>query len=240
MKQKIKIMRHKPELSDEEIRSYMDFERLVASSKRVTGATKLYWVLKRTVPVVAITGIAVWFIFFANTNKEQPITKDVEHQESQPVQSREEQIPDGTQQEQTQENQDKTSASSVKAPVKVEKKRQAPLPPEGISEDVYIQAEPVDGYPALYDYFNTQLVYPLESIKDSIQGVQIISFSINLEGRAEKIQVKQSLGESFEKEARRLIENMPLWKPATLNGKPVLSQMSLPLTFQIQKVKIKE
>jgi hypothetical protein len=61
---------------------------------------------------------------------------------------------------------------------------------------------------------------------------------VNTDGKPENITIKQSLGEPFEKEARRLIENMPLWKPATLNGKPVSSQMSIPLTFQIQKVNV--
>jgi len=243
MKQKINIMKHKPELSDEEIRSYMDFERLMASSKHVTGTNKLYWVLKRLIPVVVISGITSWFIFFANTDKVQPAPKAASHQESQPVQSTDEQkIHAVTEQEQVKENKVKQGTSaSLKAPVKGEKNKQEQLPSvSALAEDVYIQAEPVDGYPSLYAYFNAHLVYPRESIKDSIQGVQTISFIINPEGRPEKIQVKQSLGEPFEKEAVRLIENMPLWKPATLNGKPVPSQMSLPLTFQIQKVNIKE
>ena len=37
MKQKIKVMKEKPELSDDEIRSYMDFDRLVANAKTYTG-----------------------------------------------------------------------------------------------------------------------------------------------------------------------------------------------------------
>ena len=101
-----------------------------------------------------------------------------------------------------------------------------------------MQAEPADGYSALYAYFNSNLVYPSEALKDSIQGVETVSFVINTDGKPEKITIRQSLGEPFEKEARRLIENMPLWKPATLNGKAVPSQMSVPLTFQIQKVNV--
>jgi hypothetical protein len=53
----------------------------------------------------------------------------------------------------------------------------------------------------------------------------------------EQIEVEQSLGEEFEKESVRLIENMPEWKPAKLDGNPVRSRISIPLTFQIQKMR---
>jgi protein TonB len=106
--------------------------------------------------------------------------------------------------------------------------------------DIYVQAEPVDGYQQLYEYFNRHLTYPPAAIKDSVEGVQTVSFQINVEGKPEMIQVKQSLGVPFEIEAARLIENMPAWKPATLNGKPVASQVSLPLTFQLRRAKTNE
>jgi periplasmic protein TonB len=104
-------------------------------------------------------------------------------------------------------------------------------------ESEYVQAEPVKGYSDLYDFFNANLEYPADGLKDSIQGIQTISFVINTVGKPEQIQVVNSLGEPFDKESRRLIENMPAWKPATLAGKPVESKISIPITFQIQKVK---
>jgi len=107
-------------------------------------------------------------------------------------------------------------------------------------ESIYVQAEPINGYASLYAYLNANLQYPTESVKDSIQGIQTVSFIINVEGNPEKIQFGESLGSPFEIEARRLIENMPAWKPATLNGKPVSSKLALPITFEIKKIKVKE
>ena len=75
------------------------------------------------------------------------------------------------------------------------------------------------------------------ALNDSIQGVQIISFVINKNGKVEQIEVEQSLGAEFEKESIRLIENMPEWKPAKLDGKPMSTRISIPITFQIQKIK---
>jgi TonB family protein len=103
-------------------------------------------------------------------------------------------------------------------------------------EDLYVQAEPIEGYTKLYDYFAENLIYPAEALSDSIQGVQTISFIVSANGKPENITISNSLGLPFETEARRLIGNMPLWKPATLNGKPVPSKVAVPLTFQIKKI----
>ncbi|MBA4055184.1 MAG: hypothetical protein C0490_10765 [Marivirga sp.] len=239
MKQKIKIMKQKPALSDEEIRSYMDFDGLMASRKLVGGdPVKLKWV-KRVIPVVAITAIAVWFTFYNDTNTNpQPTTESVEQN---PVTSPEVEAPAAIKETIEEDKVTQKQSALPDTPTRSEQKTKEPTVHQQSKplEDTYVQAEPLGGYDALYEYFNSQLVYPAESIKDSIQGVQTISFVINPEGKPEKVQIKQSLGEPFEKEARRLIENMPAWKPATLNGKPVSSQMSLPLTFNIQKVKIR-
>ena len=73
-------------------------------------------------------------------------------------------------------------------------------------------------------------------MKDSIQGIMKISFVINEEGKPVSIRTEESLGKPFDGEAVKLIESMPPWKPALLNGKPVKSRISLPLTFEIRKV----
>jgi TonB family protein len=104
----------------------------------------------------------------------------------------------------------------------------------------YQQAEPLDGYSSLYDYFSANLVYPSESVKDSVEGVQTVKFIINTDGKPENIEIINSLGPLFELEAKRVIESMPQWQPAMLNGKPVPSQISLPVTFRINKITIKE
>ena len=244
MKQKIKVMKHKPELSDEEIRSYMDFDRLMASKKLVTGTQDLSWVLKRIVPVIAITALVTWVVFNTLHNNDQVVPETLKQDKTEVLQPAEIQIPATTEQTPTEEDKLKQeTVTSEKAPVNTVRKQESEpskTVDTHVGENIYVQAEPSIGYPALYSYFSTQLVYPHESIKDSIQGVQTVTFIINASGVPEKIEVKQSLGEPFEREAKRLIENMPSWKPATLNGKPVSSQISLPLTFQIQNIRVKD
>lgn len=104
------------------------------------------------------------------------------------------------------------------------------------SEDIYVQAEPLKGYTALYAYFNEHLSYPPEAVKDSIEGIETVSFIINERGRPTQITITHSLGALFDQEALRVIGNMPDWSPATLNGRPVASQLSVPLTFQLKRI----
>ena len=61
MKQKIKIMKHKQQLSDEEIQSYMNFDRLLDSRKVALSATRPMSILKWSIPILTVATVAVWF-----------------------------------------------------------------------------------------------------------------------------------------------------------------------------------
>ncbi|MFM7853379.1 MAG: energy transducer TonB, partial [Flammeovirgaceae bacterium] len=97
----------------------------------------------------------------------------------------------------------------------------------------YINAEPIDGFPSLYAYFDRELRYPIAATGDSTQGVQSVAFIIDRTGNLGKIEILQSLGPEFDKEVLRILNHMPPWKPATLNGQPVPSKISLPFSFRI-------
>jgi len=237
-------MKHRQQPSDEEIQSYMNFDRLLDSRKTALKASKVSALIKWGVPVLMLTGIIVWFSFLRDTDrpivkqKAQPDTSVTAINITPPIP-----VDSGTKETVFE---DKISGkipahdiqTEVEQPAHTAEKSEVKQKEETeMKEAGYFQAEPLTGYPDLYEYFNANLIYPVEALKDSIQGVQTVSFIINAKGQPEQIEVVKSLGEPFEKEAKRLIENMPEWKPATLNGKAVASKISLPLTFQIQKIK---
>ena len=239
MKQKIKIMKHKPELSDEEVQRYMNFDRLLEDKKLIENHARFTF-LKKLIPILIIIGGTAWLTFLSldESPSESPVSEPPKVQQL-PTQPEKQAPPKTEKAHSGYVESDQAQSNSASALEKAEVKRpERSTVEKQVEGDVYIQAEPVDGYSTLYTYFNSHLVYPTESVKDSIQGVQTISFVINAQGMPEKIEMKQSLGEPFDREARRLIENMPLWKPASLNGIPVSSQMSLPLTFQVHKVNV--
>jgi TonB family protein len=244
MKQKIKIMKQHQQPSDEEIQSYMNFDRLLDSRKVALRSTRTMSVLKWGITALTVTSIMVWF-FLANDNPRERLVEASKNQsgasdhaeQTPPAVTSDSSINERRERSTLREDEQKPargakiSKPGLEAPVTKEES----VPVEKESE--YVQAEPAKGYPDLYDFFSANLEYPSDGLKDSIQGVQTISFVINTTGKPEQIQVVSSLGESFDKESRRLVENMPAWRPATLNGKPVASKISLPITFHIQKIK---
>ena len=237
MKQKIKIMKHKQQLSDEEIQSYMNFDRVLDSRKVALSSTRPISVLKWSIPIFTVAMLTGWYLL-VNTNA--PAKKQVatSHQIQQAPantsdSSKDERRPPSTPSEDGIKRAPDAKIAKRNSEVPVIKEGSKPLP----NESEYVQAEPAKGYSDLYNFLNANLQYPSEALSDSIQGVQTISFVINTEGKPEQVQVVNSLGAPFDRESRRLIENMPAWKPATLNGKPVESKISIPITFQIQKVK---
>lgn len=235
-------MKHRQQPSDEEIQSYMNFDRLLDSRKIAVENTSINAIWKWGIPAVMVSLLAVWL--FITKDSTHPVADQSPQPNAAPYP--ENVAPaeplDSVNKKDAVVNEDARNMQQKLIP----HKETGPLAEKSITEENpkldanemgYTQAEPRNGYADLYDYFNSNLVYPLEALKDSIQGVQTISFIINAKGVAEQIQITKSLGEPFEKEAKRLIENMPEWKPATLNGKPVASKISLPLTFQMQKIK---
>jgi TonB family protein len=237
---KIKIMKQQPPPSDEEIRSYMNFDNLLEKRKFVSQANRATQLVKWGVPTLVIVGLIGWYILSKNMDQPQSVNQKFPLADSSNLShdmtiTREDSL--------SMSKETVKSKSEIKGPVKGSHGFSKKSVPQHDSkallpkEDVYIQAEPVDGYARLYEYLNENLIYPQEALKDSIQGVQTVSFVINIQGKPESISISSPLGEPFEKEAKRLVENMPLWKPASINGKPISSKVSVPLTFQIQKIR---
>lgn len=243
MKQKIKIMEHKPHLSDEEIRSYMNFDRLLDERKVALSSTKNLTAIKWIMGVSVITATAVWFFLMMNnenhiSQKAKKQVDSVQNFQRTPLVDKIDSENETVYLKHAGPDPDINSTADAKI-LKPDGKEQVTQKKSetSVTESGYVQAEPAQGYSVLYNFFSTNLKYPPEGLKDSIQGVQTISFVINTMGKPEDITIVNSLGKSFDEESTRLVENMPDWKPAMLDGKPVASKISLPITFQIQKIK---
>ena len=255
MKSKITIMK-KPEISDEEIRSHMDFDRLLIQHKSLKDVARNHLVAKIMFCVsVAIVGL--WFgirLFEKSENQktrpsaasEQKIPTPSDSVQQKSLDTTTEQSETKPQVQELQEQKKPKSLTDAHQKLETKRKEESSVADEKQPEStvaaqpVYVQAEPVDGIAALYNYFSSELKYPEAAMMDSIQGVVIVVFTINAKGESEKISIDQSLGKAFDDEAVRLIRNMPAWKPATYNEKPVPSRISLPITFQIRKLKSKQ
>jgi TonB family protein len=245
---KLKIMPAKPEISDEELLRYMNFEKLLAlkksndARKTAAGRTMKIMLWIGALGIIGFTGYLLLDSDPASTPAvESSVTAipDSAHSLHQAIEPGPEEKASGQAHQEVIEiekiNEQATKITEPEAQPADERAKDSAT--QGTFN--YVEAEPLEGYPHLYDYFASELKYPEVAMKDSISGIVSISFVLNNKGKPEQIKVLNSLGEAFDQEALRIIENMPAWKPATLNGNPVPSKISVPLSFQFKKELIK-
>jgi len=77
--------------------------------------------------------------------------------------------------------------------------------------------------------------YPERAMEDNIQGRVSVMFVIDKDGSITNVQVRGPKGgELLEKEAKRVIEKLPKFKPGMQRGKAVKVKYSQPITFKLQ------
>lgn len=87
------------------------------------------------------------------------------------------------------------------------------IAPRALTRSAVLHApHPVIGEEAFREYLKKELVHPQDSACKDITGTVLIEFHINEQGRPINLTVKQSLCESADKEALRLIEKGPDWE----------------------------
>jgi TonB family protein len=84
-------------------------------------------------------------------------------------------------------------------------------------------------------YIQQNLRYPEQAKKKGIGGKIFMEFDVETDGTITNIRVKKGIPEApdLEKEAMRVISEMPKWKPALRKGIPVKSTSAVPVQFVI-------
>ena len=95
-----------------------------------------------------------------------------------------------------------------------------------------VEAEFPGGNVALMKYISQNIIYPEKSL--DITGRIYVSFIVNTDGHVSDVKVERGLNKEFDQMAKKLVENMPNWKPAEINEKAVKSRMSLPISIRLQ------
>lgn len=75
--------------------------------------------------------------------------------------------------------------------------------------------------------------YPEIAKENGIQGRVFVQFVVNQRGNVEQVKVVRGVDPSLDKEAIRVIENLPSWKPGSQRGKPVKVSFTVPINFQL-------
>ncbi len=112
-----------------------------------------------------------------------------------------------------------------------------PVKPKEEENKVFDVVEQMPSFPggqgALMNYLNSNIKYPVIAEENGIQGRVVVQFVVGKDGSISNVHVVKSVDPSLDKEAVRVVKNMPKWIPGKQNGQSVTVRYTLPVTFRL-------
>lgn len=109
---------------------------------------------------------------------------------------------------------------------------------EKVEEEVFYIVEEMPEFPggdvALRKYIAANLKYPVIAQENGVQGKVYVSFVVDADGGISNAKVARSVDPSLDKEALRVVNSLPKWKPGKQRGKPVRVSFTVPINFVLQ------
>jgi protein TonB len=95
------------------------------------------------------------------------------------------------------------------------------------------QAEYPGGLESMAKFLQKNVKYPAAARRMGIEGSVFVSFVVDKEGKISDPQVVKGISAECDKEAIRVVNLMPPWKPGKQNGRAVKSRFVLPIKFKL-------
>ena len=145
--------------------------------------------------------------------------------------------------EETSENNEKKQNKTESSPQITSSSTSNSIKPAAEAEEivddskVYDVVEQMPSFPGgqqnLINYYSSHINYPAAALENGIQGRVICSFVVEKNGSIGDVKVVKSVDPSLDKEAVRVIRNMPKWNAGKQNGLPVRVKFTVPVTFRM-------
>jgi len=90
------------------------------------------------------------------------------------------------------------------------------------------------GDPALLTYISQNTVYPEVAKENNIQGRVIVRFCVTSKGGVSQVSILKGVDPELDKEAIRVVNTLPAFKPGKQGGKPVPVWYMVPITFTLK------
>ncbi|NMA73169.1 MAG: energy transducer TonB [Bacteroidales bacterium] len=105
-------------------------------------------------------------------------------------------------------------------------------------EEIFEVVENMPEFPGgpaeMMKFLSNNIRYPTIAQENGIQGRVIVQFVVNSDGTIVDANVVRSVDPFLDKEALRVINSMPKWKPGMQRGKAVRVKYTLPVMFRLQ------
>lgn len=90
------------------------------------------------------------------------------------------------------------------------------------------------GEQALNKFLHENVQYPVIAQENGIQGRVYVKFVVNTDGSITNVEIARGVDPSLDKEALRVVRDMPKWKPGKQRGKSVRVSYTVPINFVLQ------
>jgi TonB family protein len=119
-----------------------------------------------------------------------------------------------------------------------EKKVSVQAAPTKPADQVFVVVEEMPEFPggeqALRDFIAKEVKYPEDAKKAGIQGKVYVTFVVDKTGKVLDAKIARSASPSLDKEALRVTESLPAWKPGKQRGENVAVSYTIPIQFKLQ------
>lgn len=102
-----------------------------------------------------------------------------------------------------------------------------------IHEAVEEAPEYPGGMTEMYSFLGSNIIYPQYAQDNNIQGKVYVQFVVEKDGSITDVNVIKGVHAVLDKEAVRVISNMPNWKPGKQRGLKVRVRYTIPINFTI-------
>jgi protein TonB len=96
-----------------------------------------------------------------------------------------------------------------------------------------VEASFPGGSAEMIKFINSNIKYPQTSIEMNEKGRVYLSFIVEPDGSITNIAVERGVSADLDREAKRLVRQMPRWVPGEAKGKKVRSRCRLPINFSL-------
>ena len=138
---------------------------------------------------------------------------------------------------------DGKGAVASRASTNIENSKPIPTAPvkDSDDEEVFMVVEKMPEFPGgmaeLMKFLQQNVKYPVQAMKDSIQGRVVVQFTIKKTGEVANATAIRSVSPELDAEAIRVVNAMPLWKPGEQRGQAVNVKFTLPIQFRLHTPK---
>lgn len=105
-------------------------------------------------------------------------------------------------------------------------------------EPIFYIVEQMPQFPggdiALRKFIADAIKYPVIAQENGVQGKVYVNFVVGKDGQVTDAKVIRSVDPSLDKEALRVVNSLPRWKPGLQRGEPVRVSFSVPISFVLQ------